>query len=81
MELLTKEIVQELLAVNQAPCISLYMPTHKSHPEKLQDVIRFKNLIKELEVSLSKNMRPTKLKKILNLLNHLLMIPKFGIKL
>ncbi|HSQ45665.1 MAG TPA: hypothetical protein VLM44_01965 [Lutibacter sp.] len=52
MELLTKEIVQELLSINDAPCISLYMPTHRSHPENLQDVIRFKNLLKELEASL-----------------------------
>ncbi|MHB1146095.1 MAG: baeRF3 domain-containing protein [Lutibacter sp.] len=63
MELLTKEIVQELLAVNQAPCISLYMPTHRSHPEKLQDVIRFKNLIKELEASLSKKYAADEVKK------------------
>lgn len=65
MELLTKEIVQELLAVNQAPCISLYMPTHRSHPEKLQDVIRFKNLIKELEASLSKKYAANEIKKSL----------------
>jgi hypothetical protein len=65
MELLTKEIVQELLAVNQAPCISLYMPTHRSHPEKLQDVIRFKNLIKELEASLSKKYADNEIKKSL----------------
>jgi len=63
MELLTKEIVQELLAVNQAPCISLYMPTHRSHPEKLQDVIRFKNLIKEIEASLSKKYAANEVKK------------------
>lgn len=65
MELLTKEIVQELLAVNQAPCISLYMPTHRSHPEKLQDAIRFKNLIKELEASLSKKYAANEVKKSL----------------
>lgn len=65
MELLTKEIVQELLAVNQAPCISLYMPTHRSHPEKLQDVIRFKNLLKELEASLSKKYAANEVKKSL----------------
>lgn len=63
MELLTKEIVQELLSINQAPCISLYMPTHRSHPEKLQDVIRFKNLIKELEASLSKKYTANEVKK------------------
>ncbi len=65
MELLTKEIVQELLAVNQAPCISLYMPTHRSHPEKLQDVILFKNLIKELEASLLRKYAENEVKKSL----------------
>ena len=65
MELLNKEIVQELLAVNEAPCISLYMPTHRSHPEKLQDVIRFKNLVKELEASLSKKYMANEVKKSL----------------
>ena len=35
MEFLTKELIQELLAVNQALCLSLYMPIHRSHPENL----------------------------------------------
>lgn len=65
MELLTKEIVQELLSINQAPCISLYMPTHRSHPENLQDVIRFKNLLKELEASLVKKYAADEVKKSL----------------
>jgi hypothetical protein len=30
----------------------IYMPTHRSHPENLQDPIRFKNLLKQLEKSL-----------------------------
>lgn len=49
---LTKELLQELLAVGEAPCLSLYMPTHRSHPENLQNPVRFKNLLKELEESL-----------------------------
>jgi hypothetical protein len=44
-----KELLQELLAVTDAPCLSLYMPTHRTHPENLQDPVRFKNLMKELE--------------------------------
>lgn len=52
MELLTKELIQELLAVNQSPCLSLYMPTHQTHPENLQDSILFKNLVQQLEESL-----------------------------
>ncbi|WP_332911642.1 hypothetical protein [Algoriphagus boritolerans] len=49
---LDKALLQELLAVSDSPCLSLYMPTHRSHPENLQDPVRFKNLMKELEESL-----------------------------
>lgn len=49
---LNKELVQELLAASGSPCLSLYIPTHRSHPENLQNPVRFKNLIKELEASL-----------------------------
>jgi hypothetical protein len=52
MEVLAKELIQELLSVNETPCLSLYMTTHKSHPENLQDPIRFQNLVKQLEESL-----------------------------
>jgi hypothetical protein len=47
-----KELLQELLAVGEATCLSLYMPTHRTHPESLQNPVRFKNLMKELESSL-----------------------------
>jgi len=50
---LTPEVVNELLAVTAEPCISLYMPTHRSHPENIQDTIRFKNLLKKVRESLS----------------------------
>lgn len=52
MELLTKELVQELLAADQAPCLSIYMPTHRNHPENLQDIILFKNLVRQMKESL-----------------------------
>ena len=52
MELLTKELIQELLAVDQAPCLSIYMPTHRTHPENLQDIILFKNLVRQMKESL-----------------------------
>jgi hypothetical protein len=52
MELLTKKLIQELLSADQAPCLSLYMPAHKTHPENLQDIILFKNLVRQLEESL-----------------------------
>ena len=52
MNLLTTNILSELLNVNSDNCVSLYMPTHRQHPDNLQDPILFKNLIKKLEKSL-----------------------------
>jgi len=52
MELLTKELIQELLAADQAPCLSLYMPAHQKHPENRQDIILFKNLVRQMKESL-----------------------------
>lgn len=52
MKILSKNILQDLLTVNNVTCLSLYMPTHQSHPENLQDPIVFKHLLKQLEVSL-----------------------------
>jgi hypothetical protein len=52
MDLLSKELLNELQLTDQAPCLSLYMPTHRSHPDNLQDPIRFKNLVKQMEESL-----------------------------
>ncbi len=52
MNLLTIDMMPELLSVNTGTCISLYMPTHRTHPDNLQDPILFKNLVKKLEQSL-----------------------------
>lgn len=40
-------IPSELLGTQQSPCISIYMPTGRRHPENLQDPLRFKNLVNE----------------------------------
>ena len=50
--LLTIESLAELTSVHQPPCLSLYQPTHRRHPENQQDPIRFRNLMKELDRSL-----------------------------
>jgi hypothetical protein len=42
----------ELFEDYEPPCLSLYQPTHRRHPENRQDPIRFRNLIKEMEQSL-----------------------------
>lgn len=36
----------------EPPCLSLYQPTHRHHPDNRQDPIRFGNLVKALEESL-----------------------------
>jgi hypothetical protein len=41
-----------LLRPGSAPCLSLYQPTHRSHPDNRQDPIRFGNLVRRLEASL-----------------------------
>ena len=41
-----------LTGSREGPCLSLYQPTHRSHPQKQQDLIRFRNLVKVLEESL-----------------------------
>jgi len=51
---LTLESLAELASLRQPPCLSLYQPTHRRHPENQQDPIRFRNLVKELETSLRK---------------------------
>lgn len=52
MSKITEKLIQELLQVEEAPCLSLYMPTHRHHPDNQQDPVRFKNLLKEAEQSM-----------------------------
>ena len=49
---LTLEALTQLTSVHQPPCLSLYQPTHRRHPENQQDPIRYRNLVKDLEASL-----------------------------
>ncbi len=52
MNILDINHASELFAVQEPPCLSLYQPTHRTHPTNQQDPIRFRNLIRELENSL-----------------------------
>ncbi|MDZ4183539.1 MAG: hypothetical protein U1D97_01005, partial [Desulfuromonadales bacterium] len=52
MNSLDKDYAAELLDNCDPPCLSLYQPTHRRHPENQQDRIRFGNLVKKLEESL-----------------------------
>lgn len=48
----SNELIKQLLAVKKTPCISLYMPTHRNHPDNQKDPINYKNVLKKLEESL-----------------------------
>jgi hypothetical protein len=52
MDRLSNDYPDAILARREAPCLSLYQPTHRSHPDKAQDPIRYRNLLKTLTASL-----------------------------
>jgi hypothetical protein len=52
MDRLADDYPKEILAGREPPCLSLYQPTHRTHPDKAQDPIRYRNLLKALTESL-----------------------------
>jgi hypothetical protein len=48
----TIDVVRDLLANPEPPCISLYQPTHRTFPDKQQDPICYKNLVRDLRASI-----------------------------
>lgn len=53
MHTLSFDTLKTLTAAAHAPCLSLYQPTHRSHPDNAQDVGHFKQGIKTLAASLN----------------------------
>jgi hypothetical protein len=49
---LTQASLAEMASFKGRPCLSLYQPTHRRHPDNQQDPIRFRHLVKALETSL-----------------------------
>lgn len=52
MDTLSNDYPDVFWAQRESPCLSLYQPTHRQHPDNQQDPIRFRNLIRSLEESL-----------------------------
>lgn len=52
MHSLTHDYPAVLLTEREAPCLSLYQPTHRQHPDNTQDSLRFRNLVNQLAASL-----------------------------
>jgi hypothetical protein len=52
MENLTLDQIKKLAQPTQSPSISIFLPTHRAGQDTQQDPIRFKNLLREAELSL-----------------------------
>ena len=52
MDSLIDDFSSGMFSAPEPPCVSLYQPTHRHHPDNQQDPIRFRNLVKTLEESL-----------------------------
>jgi hypothetical protein len=68
---LTQASLAELASFKERPCLSLYQPTHRRHPENQQDPIRFGHLVKALETSLPQQMGADAVKALLKPFNAL----------
>jgi Bacterial archaeo-eukaryotic release factor family 3 len=49
---LTPQALAELKTLVAPPCLSLYQPTHRSHPDNQQDLLRFRQGVEALTTSL-----------------------------
>lgn len=74
---LTVESLSELTATHDAPCLSLFQPTHRSMPDNQQDPIRFRNLLKVLDKSLQQHYSATEIKNLLTPFEKLARDPLF----
>lgn len=62
---LTSQMLVELSGIETVPCLSLYQPTSRRHPENREDPIRFRNLVKALEGSLQQRFSSSEVKQLL----------------
>ncbi|NTU88740.1 MAG: hypothetical protein HGA54_02380 [Actinobacteria bacterium] len=65
MNSFTRDYRSLLTEEYEPPCVSIYFPTHRSSPEKLQDPIRFRNLIRQAEKDLQEKYPDANANKIL----------------
>ncbi|MGK2897464.1 MAG: hypothetical protein ACSLE9_02065 [Burkholderiaceae bacterium] len=52
LDTLTTASLADLASFQGRPCLSLYQPTHRRHPDNQQDPIKFRHLVGALETSL-----------------------------
>jgi hypothetical protein len=71
MPTLDPKYLTTVLSASESPCVSIYQPAHRMHPENAQDPIRFKNLVKQVEESLDRAFRGRDTRPLLDKLNAL----------
>ena len=59
------EDLTRLLAAQPNPCVSLYLPTHRKHPEWKQDPVRFRALVSRAEALLAERSAPADIERVL----------------
>ena len=73
MKIFTRDELRTLTAVTQAPCVSIYLPTHRVPTENQQDRTRLKNLIRQAQESLQAyGLRPAEAESLLEPVTRLL---------
>jgi hypothetical protein len=77
MSTLGPSYLSAAISASEAPCVSIYQPTHRSHPDNAQDPIRFKNLVKQVAESLDKAHAVREVRAMLDPLNRLAEDGKF----
>lgn len=60
------ETVRRLLEPHPAPCLSLYLPTHRRPPDSAVDLPAFRHLVAALEMALSATQRPDAIARLLH---------------
>lgn len=66
MEIISNDLLKEIASARNPPCVSLFQVTHRQHPDNVQDPLRFRVLIKEVEASLRKKYSSEETQNILN---------------
>lgn len=49
---LNSPLIEDLFAITTKPCLSLYLPTHRTQPERRDDLTRYRQLVRQLVDSL-----------------------------
>jgi len=62
---LTQASLADMASFKGRPCLSLYQPTHRRHPDNQQDPIRFRHLVQALETSLRHQHTPDAVKALI----------------